>query len=219
MRRSRRRRWRRIRTTSRRAPSAGGRRAPCRGIGAPADTNEAFPNATCRPSTVPSMPAPCCSTTSVGNVRTSPCSRAARTIDCGQHVRGYLVEGGGQSEQLVARSMSSNTSTSATCGMPAVSVPVLSNSSTFPCASVSSAPPPFTMIPRRAAREMPATTAIGTARINGQGVATTSTLSARTGSPDRQPGGAGDRQRDGYEDHAHSGPRPARTAPSASPPP
>ena len=31
---------------------------------------------------------------------------------------------------------------------------------------------------------MPATTAIGTARINGQGVATTSTLSARTGSPD-----------------------------------
>ena len=52
-----------------------------RGIGAPADTNEAFPNATCRPSTVPSMPAPCCSTTSVGNVRTTPCSRAARTID------------------------------------------------------------------------------------------------------------------------------------------
>ena len=31
---------------------------------------------------------------------------------------------------------------------------------------------------------MPATTAIGTARINGHGVATTSTLSARTGSPD-----------------------------------
>ena len=41
------------------------------------------------------------------------------------------------------------------------------------------------MIPRRAAREMPATTAMGTARISGHGVATTSTASARTGSPEK----------------------------------
>ncbi len=62
-------------------------------------------------------------------------------------------------------------------------MPVLSNSSTLPRAIVSSAPPPLTMMPRRADREIPATTAIGTARINGHGVATMSTVSARTGSP------------------------------------
>ena len=81
--------------------------------------------------------------------------------------------------------MPPNTSTSATSGIPEVRVPVLSNSSTDPRASVSSAPPPFTMMPRRAAREIPATMAIGTARISGQGVATTSTARARTGSPVR----------------------------------
>ena len=76
-----------------------------------------------------------------------------------------------------------NTSMSAISGIPEVSVPVLSNSSTLPRAIVSSAPPPLTMIPRRAAREMPATTAIGTARINGHGVATMSTVRARVESP------------------------------------
>src|SRR5262245_34150075 len=40
------------------------------------------------------------------------------------------------------------------------------------------------MMPRLAAREMPATIAIGTARISGHGVATTKTDSARTASPD-----------------------------------
>jgi hypothetical protein len=39
------------------------------------------------------------------------------------------------------------------------------------------------MIPRLAALEMPATIAIGAARISGQGVATTSTARARTASP------------------------------------
>ena len=80
-------------------------------------------------------------------------------------------------------------------------MPVLSNSSTFPCASVSSAPPPFTMIPRRAAREIPATTAMGTARISGHGVATTSTRQRPDGVAGEQPGGARDRQRHGDEDH------------------
>ena len=48
----------------------------------------------------------------------------------------------------------------------------------------SSAPPPLTMIPRFAERLMPATIAMGAARSRGQGVATTSTERARTGSPD-----------------------------------
>ncbi len=154
-----------------------------RGIGAPAETNDAFPSATWLPSTLPSIPAPCCSTTSVGNVRPSPCSRAARTIDVAS-TWGDTWSREAERRSNSSAGMSSNTSTSAICGTPAVSVPVLSNSSTFPCASVSSAPPPFTMIPRRAAREMPATTAIGTARISGHGVATTSTASARTASPE-----------------------------------
>ncbi len=49
--------------------------------------------------------------------------------------------------------------------------------------SCSSAPPPFSTIPADAARDRPETKAIGAARISGQGVATTSTASARTGSP------------------------------------
>ena len=52
-------------------------------------------------------------------------------------------------------------------------------------ASVSSGPPPLTITPRRAAREIPATIAIGAANRSGHGVATTRTASARTGSPDR----------------------------------
>ena len=39
------------------------------------------------------------------------------------------------------------------------------------------------MIPRRAARETPETSATGAARMSGHGVATTSTARARTGSP------------------------------------
>ena len=39
------------------------------------------------------------------------------------------------------------------------------------------------MIPRRAARDMPATIATGAARISGHGVATTSTARARVESP------------------------------------
>ena len=72
-----------------------------------------------------------------------------------------------------------------TTGRPTVSVPVLSSSSTRPSASRSSATPPLTIAPREAARERPAVMAIGAARISGQGVATTSTATARTGSPER----------------------------------
>ena len=50
-------------------------------------------------------------------------------------------------------------------------------------ASVSSALAPLINTPYRAARESPATSATGTARIKGHGVATTSTATARTGSP------------------------------------
>ncbi|CAM5187966.1 hypothetical protein BTHI11S_00679 [Bosea thiooxidans] len=43
---------------------------------------------------------------------------------------------------------------------------------------------PFIRMPERAARETPPMKATGAARISGQGVATTSTASARIGSPE-----------------------------------
>ncbi len=63
-----------------------------------------------------------------------------------------------------------------------------------PAASVSSGPPPLTMMPRRAAREMPATIAIGAARSSGQGVATTRTASAADRVARDEPGDAGERR-------------------------
>ena len=95
---------------------------------------------------------------------------------------GDLVERGGQAQQLVA--LAGQGLYLGRSGVPAVRVPVLSNSSTRPAARRSSAPPLLTTIPRRAAREMPATIATGAARMSGHGVATTSTARARTASPD-----------------------------------
>ena len=74
--------------------------------------------------------------------------------------------------------------TSARRGRPAVSVPVLSKSMTRARASASRAPPPLTMMPRFAERLMPETMAMGAASSSGQGVATTRTARARTGSPE-----------------------------------
>ena len=66
---------------------------------------------------------------------------------------------------------------------PWVSVPVLSMTSARTRASVSIALPPLIRMPSLAARDSPATIATGTARMSGQGVATTSTATARIGSP------------------------------------
>ena len=68
-------------------------------------------------------------------------------------------------------------------GAPVVSVPVLSRSTVRALPSCSMAPEPLATMPRRAARERPDTSATGAARMSGQGVATTSTASPRTGSP------------------------------------
>ena len=74
--------------------------------------------------------------------------------------------------------------TSDTAGRPAVSVPVLSNTTALTPASASSAPPCRTMICRRAARLIPPMMATGVARMSGHGVATTRTASTRSGSPE-----------------------------------
>ncbi len=68
-------------------------------------------------------------------------------------------------------------------GVPPVSVPVLSSTMVRMVAIVSRMAPPFTSTPAFAARDSPATIATGTARIRGHGVATTSTLKPRMGSP------------------------------------
>ena len=56
----------------------------------------------------------------------------------------------------------------------------MSSSSVVHRASRSSTPPPLTTTPRRAATDSPETRATGAARINGHGVATTSTATARS---------------------------------------
>ena len=76
--------------------------------------------------------------------------------------------------------------TGTTCsisGAPSVSVPVLSSRTVRARPSCSIAAPPLTTTPRRAARDTPESRAMGAARMSGQGVATTSTASARTASP------------------------------------
>ncbi|MNE47314.1 hypothetical protein D3C80_1417140 [compost metagenome] len=80
-------------------------------------------------------------------------------------------------------SPSPRTSTDCSLAWPLVRVPVLSRNSCCTPASASRVAPSLIRMPRRAAREMPPMMAIGTARISGQGVATTSTASARSGSP------------------------------------
>ena len=106
----------------------------------------------------------------------------------GEHVRRQLLDRGRQPKDLAlidgAGSVAGPTSIVANLGRPAVSVPVLSNRMTRARARVSSGPPPLTITPRRAAREIPATIAIGAASRSGHGVATTRTARARTGSPD-----------------------------------
>ena len=66
---------------------------------------------------------------------------------------------------------------------PSVNVPVLSMTRARTWASVSIALPPLIRMPSLAARESPDTMATGTAKMSGQGVATTSTATARTTSP------------------------------------
>ena len=68
-------------------------------------------------------------------------------------------------------------------GSPLVTVPVLSSRTVVAAPRRSRTPAPLTMIPARAARDSPATNAIGAARISGQGVATTITASHLLGSP------------------------------------
>ena len=82
------------------------------------------------------------------------------------------------------RSMSSSVNllsydtVSATCGLPQVRVPVLSNATRFIRDSLSSASPERMIMPYLAAFPMPAITAVGVASMNAQGQNTTSTVTA-----------------------------------------
>jgi len=84
---------------------------------------------------------------------------------------------------LLSASRRADTTLVATiCARPCVNVPVLSITSDRTRAKISSAFPPLTRMPCLAARDRPETIATGTARMSGQGVATTSTATARIGS-------------------------------------
>ncbi len=64
-------------------------------------------------------------------------------------------------------------------GRPSVSVPVLSKAIALSAPRFSSAAPPFTSTPPRAARATPDSTALGVAMASAQGLAATSTAIAR----------------------------------------
>ena len=97
-------------------------------------------------------------------------------------VRGELLDGGSERSTSSSGSVSRG-STRVTVGSPTVSVPVLSNTTARTRPASSMAAPRLMMMPRRAARPIPAITATGVARISGQGVATTSTDSTWFTSP------------------------------------
>ena len=195
-----RRRRRRTRTRSRRASCGDGRRGRGAAAARLPSRSAAFPSATVarrrrprsRPRTARRRPP--------GTRAQLPRSRAARTIavasTCGET----------WSSEAASRSSSSGPDGPERLDVGDLRAPRRSacrscrTAGSCARASVSSAPPPLTMIPRLAAREMPATIAIGTARINGHGVATTSTDSARTGSPVDRHATAGDHERDRDED-------------------
>ncbi len=130
----------------------------------------------------PTIPSPGVSTTSVGMLSVSPLALASATM-----VSAMMCFEAWSSEAAI-RNSSSGVQWSAVCvdtnlAWPAVRVPVLSMTSARTRASVSIALPPLIKMPALAARDSPATIATGTARISGQGVATTSTATARTASP------------------------------------
>ena len=168
------------------APSSAARRRtlrdPRRRPAAPS-VQLALPTATRWPSTIPRTPCPGTSSTSSGNDSVRLRARAARTTaaarTCGDTWSRLAAQRRTSSAVSVGRGDDVGDA-----GRPAVIVPVLSNSRISPAASCSSAAPPFTTTPRRAARDRPDTIATGAARMSGHGVATTSTATARTRSPE-----------------------------------
>ena len=125
------------------------------------------------------MPSPGVSTTSAGTASVRPLPRAAATMVCAM----TCLEA--WSSEAASRNSSSGamlpvTRVATILAWPSVSVPVLSMTSARTRASVSIARPPLIKMPSLAARESPATIATGTAKMSGQGVATTSTATART---------------------------------------
>ena len=119
----------------------------------------------------------------------------------GQHVGRHLVERGGQAQQLVRGHVVEHLDVGDLRDARPSACRSCRTAAPSRRASVSSAPPPFTMIPRRAAREMPATTAIGTARIKRAGRGDHQHAQRAHRVAGQQPGGAGDHERDRDEDH------------------
>ena len=140
------------------------------------------PTSADRPSTVPATPSPGVSTTFVGTARWSFRSRASDTIACAT-----MCLDAWSSDAATRRSSVADTSpvvrTETTRAFPSVNVPVLSMTTERMRAITSSALPPLIRIPCLAARDSPEMIATGTARMRGQGVATTRTATARMGSP------------------------------------
>src|SRR6516162_4523715 len=127
------------------------------------------------------MPSPGVSTTLLGIASSRPLLRASSTMVCAMMcLEAWSSEAA--SRRISSADTSATTSVATICARPCVNVPVLSITSARTRAKISSAWPPLTRMPCLAARDRPETIATGTARMSGQGVATTSTATARMGS-------------------------------------
>ena len=168
-----------------RRPSPAGAIAPnvASAPGAPSSTQAREPTATVRPSTWPVTPRPDVSRwpAAAGSSTSRACAastsmRASRWLDpCSTAPARPSTSFSSKAGAVTTRE---------TRGRPAVSVPVLSKTTTSTVEACSSAPPVRTTMCRVAARATPPMIATGAARMSGQGVAITSTASTRTGSRD-----------------------------------
>ena len=154
------------------------------GKGASGDTNPAVPKATVRPSTRPLDPTALLLDDVLRQAKRAPSLPCGSDDGVGEDVRQHLIQGGSHSDQFVGVDRTKHLDVCDSGHTHCERAGLVEQHVIRPRPSASSAPPPLTMIPIRAARETPATIATGTARIRGHGVATTSTESARVGSPD-----------------------------------
>ena len=135
----------------------------------------------------------------VRHLQGQPAAGAGGDDRAGQDMRRHLVERGGQPQHLVRASNPPAVTTSASTGSALGQGAGLVEQHHLPGGQRSRAPPPLMTTPICAARDSPDMIAIGAASSSGHGVATTSTATARTGSPLTAQATAGQDQRERNE--------------------
>ncbi len=140
-----------------------------------------------RPSTVASAPRPGRATKLCGGRDVEPALVRGAQQRPAERVLGAALDRRDQRQHAVALGAAEATSMLASCGVPSVSVPVLSTATVSMRPSASSASPPLTSTPARAAPPTADTTATGTEITSAHGHATMSSASARYSQVSRSP--------------------------------